>query len=169
MTKHKWNYAEDFNCCVFYLWSVFMNVGDDRLTALVDILAEDIRHIDRGSLRMKLQNIKAIALDAGLEDRFTFTPLNRYSKQCAEAFDRATDCLSPIMDALAAQPEMTIEWDELREFAWMEMQKTKLAIPEGEIVVSDDTDAFSNYKMISKEEREALLKKRGERKIKNVR
>ena len=169
MAKHRWTYAEDFYCCLHYLWSVFEYVGDDSLTTLVNMLAEDIPHIDRGSLRMKLQNIKAIALDLGLEDRLTFTPLNNYSRQCKRAFVIAQDCLCGLKDMQEKDPKMEITRDLIREFLFSGEEEVEFKTPDFEIYASDDTAAFSSYKMISKEEREALRKTKGERKIKNVR
>jgi hypothetical protein len=42
---------------------------------------------------MKAQNIKALALDEGLEDHLEFSPLANYSRQCKRAFSDAVCAL----------------------------------------------------------------------------
>ena len=46
--KHKWSFAEEYNCCLHYIWCVFDYMGDDSLKTIVDMLAEEMPHIDRG-------------------------------------------------------------------------------------------------------------------------
>ena len=89
--KYDWTLEDDFTCCMAYLDFVFNYTGEDDLKHLVDVFEEKLPHISRGSLRMKAQNIKQIALDAGLEDRLSFSPLANYSVQCKHAFDLATN------------------------------------------------------------------------------
>ncbi len=91
--KHRWTYEEDFTCCLEYLNFVFENEGDDSTERLVDIIADKLPNIKRGSIRMKLQNIKEVALDAGLEDRLEISPLYQYSAQCKRAFNSAVNYL----------------------------------------------------------------------------
>ena len=47
---------------------------------------------------MKLQNIKQVALDSGLEDSLDISPLSQYSVQCMQAFNAATDDLAEKMN-----------------------------------------------------------------------
>lgn len=89
--KYRWSLEDDFICCMEYLTFVFDHIGDDDLTTFVSRLAQRLPHIERGSLRMKAQNIKQIALEQGLEDRLTFSPLANYSRQCKRAFSLATE------------------------------------------------------------------------------
>ena len=108
MIKHNWTYDEDFICCVEYLAFVFDNYGDDSMQRLVDILALKLPQIAKGSIRMKVQNIKQIALDAGLEDRLSFPPLAQYSAQCKHAFNAATDEYFEAKERLEQEKEASV-------------------------------------------------------------
>lgn len=90
-SKHRWSYEDDYICCQEYLKFVFDYIGDDSLIELVEIISRKLPHIEQGSIRMKIQNIKKIALEEGLEDRLTFSPLSNYSVQCKRAFYDAVD------------------------------------------------------------------------------
>ena len=91
--SYEWTFEDDLTCCKEYLLFVFCRESHDTPQDLVDRYEELLPHIPRGSLRMKAQNIKAVALDQGLEDRLAFTPLSNYSRQCLRAFHTAVDLL----------------------------------------------------------------------------
>lgn len=144
--KHKWTFAEEYNCCLHYIWCVFDYMGDDSLKTIVDMLAEEMPHIDRGSLRMKIQNIKAVALDAGLEDRFEFSPLSKYTLLCKMAFRAATDDYGILKDKYDGGLSGTVSRAELMDTLW---RKTDELTPRDEclLVIADDTymDDYSKY------------------------
>ncbi len=91
MNNHNWTYAEDYICCLEYLAYVFDNCEDESMEPLVNILSLKLPQIKRGSIRMKIQNIKQVALDTGLEDGLKISPLTQYSMQCKRAFSKAGD------------------------------------------------------------------------------
>lgn len=88
---HDWTYEEDLICCMEYLDFVFNYTGEDTLSKLAEKVQKQLPHIKIESLKMKIQNIKYIAMESGLEDRLSFSPLSRYSKQCKRAFADATE------------------------------------------------------------------------------
>jgi hypothetical protein len=122
------------------------------------MLAEEMPHISYGSLRMKIQNIKAIALDVGLEDRFTFSPLSNYSVQCKRAFNDATDALGILKEKYDGGRLGTVSREELMENAWLGIIELKLRGEEF-ILLSDDNDAFMIGEEIAREARKAFKDK----------
>ena len=92
---HAWTYEEDFICCMEYLEFVFNYTGDDKTKNLVEKLKRQLPHISAGSLRMKAQNIKYIAMESGLEDRLSISPLSQCSEQCKKAFADAVEKFNP--------------------------------------------------------------------------
>lgn len=103
MNNHKWTYNEDYICCLEYLAYVFDNYEDDSMERLIDILSLKLPQITRGSIRMKIQNIKQVALDAGLEDGLKISPLTQYSMQCKRAFSEAGDDYFSIKERIQQQ------------------------------------------------------------------
>lgn len=100
MGKHRWTFDDDYKCCMEYLNFVFVKEGFHPLGELVEAMALKLPYIDKGSLRMKAQNIKQIALDQGLEDSLGFSPLSNYSEQCKRAFNKASIDFESIMEKL---------------------------------------------------------------------
>ena len=98
MGKHHWSLEDDYVCCKAYLEYIFLNEIDYGAKELVERIYLKLPHISRESIRMKLQNIKALALDCGLEDSFEISPLANYSVQCKRAFQMATDDLGKIIN-----------------------------------------------------------------------
>ena len=98
MEKHQWSYEDDYVCCRKYLEYVFEDETVHRLSEMVEALHLKLPHIAEGSIRMKLQNIKQVALDSGLEDSLDISPLSQYSVQCMQAFNAATDDLADKMN-----------------------------------------------------------------------
>ena len=87
--KQRWSYEDDYLCCERYL---YFSIGRTRalsIYALIEELAEHLPHLSRGSLRMKLQNIKAISQEMRLNDGVDISPLDQYSAQCRRAFINA--------------------------------------------------------------------------------
>ncbi len=93
MGKHRWSLEDDYVCCKAYLEYVFLNEIDYGVKELIERIYLKLPHISRGSIRMKLQNIKAVALECGLEDSLEISPLTNYSARCMRAFQMATDDL----------------------------------------------------------------------------
>ncbi len=93
MGKHRWTYDEDFICCREYLALVFEANGnsffDYSFTDIVQRVAIKVPLVEKGSVRMKLQNIKQIALEYGLHDDLPIKPLANYGRQCFRAFCEA--------------------------------------------------------------------------------
>ena len=56
------------------------------LAELLEMLSKKLPHIPTGSIRMKIQNIKAISLEFGLDDGVEVSPLDQYSAQSKFAF-----------------------------------------------------------------------------------
>ena len=89
--KHTWTMEDDLTACQKYLEFVFERTED--VATLLDELEKRLPHISRGSLRMKIQNIKQVALEEGPEDHLEIAPLKNHSLQCREAILLATDAL----------------------------------------------------------------------------
>lgn len=105
MEKYKWSLDDDYLCCMTYIRAVFDWEGKDDLDTIVDVISDALPYIPRGSIRMKMQNIKQIALDSGLDDRLEISPLTNYSKQCKRAFDMATKDFEPRMEEIVREAE----------------------------------------------------------------
>ena len=89
MSKYRWTQEDDYVCCKEYLEFVFIEKIESNANTLIDRICKKLPHISRGSIRMKVQNIKQVALEGGLEDVIDITPLLNYSEQCKKAFDKA--------------------------------------------------------------------------------
>lgn len=98
MSKHRWSKNDDYVCCREYLEFVFIERIESNVNTLIDRICEKLPHISRGSIRMKVQNIKQVALDSGLEDMIEISPLLNYSEQCRLAFDKAVSDLESIIN-----------------------------------------------------------------------
>ena len=93
MGKYRWTYEDDFTCCLEYLKYVFLDEESYDANDLIDKLCEQLPHILPSSIQMKVKNIKQIALESGLEDSVSVTPLYNYSEQCKRAFDDASEAI----------------------------------------------------------------------------
>ena len=93
MGKYRWTYEDDFTCCLEYLKYVFLDEESYDANDLIDKLCEQLPHILPSSIQMKVKNIKQIALESGLEDSVSVTPLYKYSQQCKRAFDDAIEAI----------------------------------------------------------------------------
>ena len=99
--KHTWTMEDDLTACQKYLEFVFERTED--VATLLDELEKLLPHISRGSLRMKMQNIKQVALEEGLEDHLEIAPPQNYSVQCHKAFLEATYRMAPQPPKTAAK------------------------------------------------------------------
>lgn len=79
--KHSWTYDEDMYCCQKYYEYYVVNKMRTDIDEFVAMLNIDLPNIKRSSLKMKIQNIKQIALDLNLEDTLRCGPLKNYSNQ----------------------------------------------------------------------------------------
>lgn len=83
--KHRWSFNEDKLCCKKFVECYIVNQSNMDISSFVRLLQRDLPYIHSGSLRMKVQNIKRIALELKLKDTMTITPLIKYSMQNKKA------------------------------------------------------------------------------------
>lgn len=79
--KHCWTFDEDKLCCKRYLEFFILNKSNLKLKNFILILENDLPNINRGSLKMKIQNIKQILIEKQIEDTLELKTLANYSKQ----------------------------------------------------------------------------------------
>ena len=132
--KYQWTFDDDFLCCIYYIAFVFDNTEDED-SALLDHLVEALPHIKRGSIKMKLQNIKQVALDSGLEDRLSFSPLEKYTKQCKKAFDAAVEAYDVFRRSYPNGPSC---FSETEEYKYAEEVKRIFNEPDRVILSQDE-------------------------------
>lgn len=89
MLKHHWTFEEDYTCCFHYLLYIFDKNKARNVNDLIYALSLKLPKLSRGSIRMKLQNIKQICMEHNFEDGMEISPLEKYSLQCKEAFNKA--------------------------------------------------------------------------------
>ena len=92
-TIHRWTMEEDEICCRTFLECYVINKGNMETAQFVQMLSREVPDISEGSLRMKAQNIKYLAVQAGLEETSTMKWLSQYSLQCEKAFNKTVDRL----------------------------------------------------------------------------
>ena len=85
MGKHEWTFQEDRLCCKRYVEEYVIQKADTRLSEFVEKLSRELVSIKPTSLRMKVQNIKAIMLELRIADSFRYKESSNYSKQNLEA------------------------------------------------------------------------------------
>lgn len=86
---HRWTFDEDKICCKRFLEYYVVKKSDMDTAQFIDMLAKEVPTVSTGSLRMKTQNIKFLANQAGIEDSSNLTWLTQYSIQCKRAFKQA--------------------------------------------------------------------------------
>lgn len=86
---HRWTVAEDEICCQRFLECYVVEKNNLDTVQFLQMLAKEVPDISEGSLRMKVQNIKYLAVQAGLKDTSALTCLSQYSLQCEKAFKKA--------------------------------------------------------------------------------
>ena len=87
--KHNWTFEEDYTCCMQYLRYIFDNSQNKNVASLTYNLSLKLPSLERGSIRMKLQNIKQICMEHSFNDEMDISPLENYSRQCLRAFVEA--------------------------------------------------------------------------------
>ena len=86
---HRWTLEEDEICCKRFLECYVMNKSNLDTVQFLQMLAKEVPDVPEGSLRMKIQNIKYLTVQAGLEDSSTIKGLSQYSMQCERTFNKA--------------------------------------------------------------------------------
>ena len=87
--KHTWTFEEDYTCCMQYLRYIYDTPEDQSVNDLIRELSLKLPDLTRGSIRMKLQNIKQICMEHSFNDEMDISPLENYSRQCLRAFVEA--------------------------------------------------------------------------------
>ena len=83
---HRWTMEEDSICCRRFLESYVLRKDKLDTVRFLQMLAKEVPEIPEGSLRMKIQNIKYLAVREKLHDTSTMKWLSQYSVQCEKAF-----------------------------------------------------------------------------------
>ena len=86
--KHKWTKEENEYCCKRYIEQYVVNKSSMKASEFSRVLEKEIGTISAGSIKMKLQNIKQILIELGIEDSLKVTPLDQYSIQNKEAMEK---------------------------------------------------------------------------------
>jgi len=86
-TKHKWLYEEDKLCCKVIVEEYVLKKSHKDLESVLDYLSDELPDIGRNSLRMKIQNIKQLLIENGIENTLRTKTLYSYSSQNKRAFD----------------------------------------------------------------------------------
>lgn len=85
-TVHRWTMEEDLTCCERFLQVYVVEKSDIDTVSFLQSLAKEVPEVSEGSLRMKIQNIKYLTKQAGLDDSSSITSLGPGSMQCERAF-----------------------------------------------------------------------------------
>lgn len=85
---HRWTIEEDTICCKRFLEYYVVKKSKIDTVQFLKMLAEEVPNVSEGSLRMKIQNIKHLAMQAGLKDTSPIKGLSQYSLQCERAFNQ---------------------------------------------------------------------------------
>ena len=85
---HRWTLEEDEICCKRFLEYYVINQSTIDTVQFLQMLAREVPNVSEGSLRMKIQNIKYLSVQAGLKDSSTLKWLSQYSMQCEKAFNK---------------------------------------------------------------------------------
>lgn len=83
---HRWTLEEDTICCRRFLECYVLQKSNMDTAQFLQMLSKEVPDVSEGSLRMKIQNIKYLAEQAGLKNTCTIKWLSQYSMQCAKAF-----------------------------------------------------------------------------------
>jgi hypothetical protein len=85
---HRWTVEEDEICCKMFLEYYVIRQGRIDIARFLQMLSEEVPEVSKGSLRMKMQNIKYLSQKAGLNDTFPLKWLSQCSSQCEKAFEK---------------------------------------------------------------------------------
>lgn len=83
---HHWTESEDKICCKKFIEYYIIRKSNISINDFIQILSKEVPDIPQGSLRMKIQNIKYLAIQEGIEETSPVKYLSQYSMQCKEAF-----------------------------------------------------------------------------------
>ncbi len=86
---HKWTYEEDLICARAYIAFVLSTDSEKSEKEMIHNLTLALKSISEGSIRMKIQNFKAISKDLHFEDGVKVTSLSQYSRQSQRAYAQA--------------------------------------------------------------------------------
>lgn len=86
---HRWTTEEDEICCKRFLEYYVIDKSNIDIVQFLKIIAKEVPDVSEGSLRMKIQNIKYLTVQAGLKDTSSIKWLSQYSMQCKKAFNKA--------------------------------------------------------------------------------
>lgn len=86
---HRWTLEEDAICCRRFLECYVLQKSNMDTVRFLQMLSKEVPDVSEGSLRMKIQNVKYLAEQAGLKNTSTIKWLSQYSLQCAKAFRQA--------------------------------------------------------------------------------
>ena len=92
-TVHRWTMEEDLTCCERFLQVYVVEKRDMDTVSFLQSLAKEVPEVSEGSLRMKIQNIKYLSKQNGLDDSSSITSLGPGSMQCERAFKLVLDDL----------------------------------------------------------------------------
>lgn len=84
-TTHHWTFEEDYLCCKEFIVAYVLQKSNMPLSDFVRMLSAKIPELKPGSLRIKTQNIKQLAIEYGIENSLKASPRSNYSTQNNEA------------------------------------------------------------------------------------
>ena len=86
---HKWTYDEDLACARAYVAFILDKDPRKSLRVMLYNLSRSLPQITQGSIKMKMQNFKAISNDNNFDDGIDLCPLSQYSFQAQCAYRKA--------------------------------------------------------------------------------
>lgn len=92
--KHKWTLQEDLECCETCIQQFVVNKTNLSMNELINDLSRKLPDISENSLRMKVQNIKQLLEEHGINNTLNTKPLGNYSKQNERAMSLALSRLN---------------------------------------------------------------------------
>lgn len=81
MGKHAWTLDEDLFCCKACVRYFVIEKNHIPINDLVQELATKLPNIPSSSIRMKVQNIKQLMEESGIDNTLDIKPLANYSKK----------------------------------------------------------------------------------------
>lgn len=85
--KHSWTFEEDHCCCKAFFDVYVVGREDMSLSDFVRWLSRKLPDVKPGSVRLKVQNIKCLAAEYGVENTLHAAARDNYSKQNKAAFE----------------------------------------------------------------------------------
>ena len=84
--RHSWTYEEDRICCEEFFRVCVIEKNPMSLSDFVRSLSAKLPALKPGSIRLKIQNTKQLALEHGIENSLKASPSSNYSKQNEAVF-----------------------------------------------------------------------------------